>query len=364
MEVWKQMFQELMQEVKPWHRWTLTPDKGLLPSVLQPGWMQYQQWTFARFQCSSCSRSWASAHVQVLFHMHWSEGTSSGQVKMRVFAQRCKKCSQPLFEAPEFTQENISRILNNLVLRILKKCYREGFKLVEEIPMVKEVSLEGPHDSDNCEACLQGFCAQSGLRPAMQSPRPPALPTLSKVAEGPRVTATVIDLPCSQPPPKDNKPLESKVHPKIANPPKAANTPKVSKTSKPSTAPRCPAQQLPPASSPTPGMATQVPSPTKSRMAADAGSLGDFRWWWLTGQRWTGCRRQEGVANALSAPPLGSEALGASSGGSVVITRVDADIGGVWLKPSTSHRSSSGGQGASSGLVVISGLDAVIEGCG
>uniref|UniRef100_A0A8C5Y0X3 Receptor transporter protein 3 n=1 Tax=Microcebus murinus TaxID=30608 RepID=A0A8C5Y0X3_MICMU len=159
-EVWKQVFQELIQEVKPWHRWTLTPDKGLLPDVLKPGWMQYQQWVFARFQCSSCSRSWASAQVQVLFHMHWSEEKSRGQVKMRVFAQRCKKCSQPPFEVPEFTLENISRILNNLVLRILKKCYRERFKSMEEIPMIKEVSLEGPHDRDNCEACLQGCCAE------------------------------------------------------------------------------------------------------------------------------------------------------------------------------------------------------------
>nr|XP_012626492.1 receptor-transporting protein 3 [Microcebus murinus] len=165
-EVWKQVFQELIQEVKPWHRWTLTPDKGLLPDVLKPGWMQYQQWVFARFQCSSCSRSWASAQVQVLFHMHWSEEKSRGQVKMRVFAQRCKKCSQPPFEVPEFTLENISRILNNLVLRILKKCYRERFKSMEEIPMIKEVSLEGPHDRDNCEACLQGCCAEGWLGPA------------------------------------------------------------------------------------------------------------------------------------------------------------------------------------------------------
>ncbi|XP_069329666.1 receptor-transporting protein 3 isoform X2 [Eulemur rufifrons] len=158
-EVWKQVFQELIQEVKPWHRWSLTSDKGLFPNVLKPRWMQYQQWAFARFQCSSCSRSWASAQVQVLFHMHWSEEKSRGQVKMRVFAQRCKKCSRPPFEVPEFTQENISRILNNLVFRILKKCYREVFKSMEEIPMIKEISLEGPHNSDNCEACLQGFCA-------------------------------------------------------------------------------------------------------------------------------------------------------------------------------------------------------------
>ncbi|XP_007949971.1 receptor-transporting protein 3 [Orycteropus afer afer] len=159
-EVWRQVFQELMQEVKPWHTWTLTLDKDLLPNIQEPGWTQYQQWTFARFQCSSCSRSWASAQVQVLFHMNWSKRKSRGQVKMRVFAQRCKKCCQPPFETPEFTQENISRILYNLVLRILKKCYREEFKSIETIPTIKNISLEGPHDSDNCEACLQGFCAQ------------------------------------------------------------------------------------------------------------------------------------------------------------------------------------------------------------
>lgn len=131
-----------------------------------------------RFQCSSCSRNWASAQVQVLFHMHWSEGESRGRVKMRVFAQRCQKCSQPSFEVPKFTEGNISRILNNLVLQILKKCYREGFTLVE-IPMIKEISLEGPHDSDNCEACLQGFCVQSELGLAKWSPVSPLPPTIS-----------------------------------------------------------------------------------------------------------------------------------------------------------------------------------------
>ncbi|XP_003926319.2 receptor-transporting protein 3 [Saimiri boliviensis] len=158
--VWKQMFQELMREVKPWHRWALTPDRGLRPDVLKPGWMQYQQWTSARFQCSSCSRNWNSSQVLVLFHMHWSEEKSRGQVKMRVFTQGCKKCPQPLFEAPEFTQENTSRVLKNLVFQILKKCYRERFQLTEEVPVIKDISLEGSHDSDHCEACLQGFCAQ------------------------------------------------------------------------------------------------------------------------------------------------------------------------------------------------------------
>lgn len=178
-EVWRQVFQELIQEVKPWHEWTLTLDKGLLPNTLPPGWSQYQQWAFARFQCSLCSRSWASSQVQVLFHMHKSTGKPRGTVKMRVFAQRCRKCGQSPFEVPKFTRENVSRILSNLVFRILQKCYREEFKSMETIPTIKEVSLEGPHDSDNCEACLQGFCAQSGVGPATQAPVSPALAPIS-----------------------------------------------------------------------------------------------------------------------------------------------------------------------------------------
>uniref|UniRef100_A0A8D2DPB9 3CxxC-type domain-containing protein n=1 Tax=Sciurus vulgaris TaxID=55149 RepID=A0A8D2DPB9_SCIVU len=202
-EAWRQVFQMLIQEVIPWHKWTLTPDKGLLPNVLQLGWMQYQLWTFARFWCSSCSHSWASAHVQVLFHMHWSEGNSRGQVKMRVFAQRCKKHSQPPFEVPEFTQENITRVLNNLVIQILKKCYREGFKLVEEIPAIKKICLQGPHDRKNCEACLLGFCAQSGLGLAKQW----SVLTSSKDTGEHRLTATRSSLPCSKPASKTLGPL-------------------------------------------------------------------------------------------------------------------------------------------------------------
>ncbi|XP_045712931.1 receptor-transporting protein 3 [Phyllostomus hastatus] len=179
-KVWQKVFRELIQEVKPRHQWTLTLDGGLTPSGLQPGWTQYQQRVFARFRCSLCSRSWASAHVCVLFHMHWSKMESKGQVRMRIFAQRCKKCSQPPFEVPEFTEENTSRILNNLVLRILRSCYREGHTSAEEIPTLKDTVLEGPHDANNCEACLQGSCAQSGLglakRPPMSPPRPKISP--------------------------------------------------------------------------------------------------------------------------------------------------------------------------------------------
>ncbi|MEJ1285856.1 receptor-transporting protein 3 [Cricetulus griseus] len=268
-EVWQQVFQELIQEVKPWHKWTLTPDKDLLPDVLKPGWTQYQQKTFARFHCSSCSRSWASGCVLMVFHMHWCEKTGTGQVKMRAFAQRCNKCPKPPFAAPEFTWDNISRILNNLLFRILKKCYREGFEQMDEIPLVGDTSLEGPHDSNNCEACLQGFCAHRGLGLASKPPGGSLSPNSSKSTREPKVTATCSNVPCSQPSSKVGKPQASKVDPKVSNPPKA--DPKVSHTSNPSTT-ILPIQQLSPVSSATPSCVIQMPSPIKGSRTADVGN--------------------------------------------------------------------------------------------
>ncbi|XP_040595894.1 receptor-transporting protein 3 isoform X2 [Mesocricetus auratus] len=268
-EVWQQVFQELMQEVKPWHKWTLKPDKDLLPDVLKPGWTQYQQKTFARFHCSSCARSWASGCVLMVFHMHWCEKKSKGEVKMRAFAQRCNKCPEPPFAAPEFTWDNISRILNNLLFRILKKCYREGIEQTGEIPLLGDTSLEGPHDSNNCEACLQGFCAQRGVGPASKPPAGSLSPSSSKSTREPKVTASGSNVPCSQPSSKVAKPQTSKVDPKVSDPTKAA--PKVSHTSNPSTT-ILTTQQLSPVSSPTPRGVTQMPSPIKSSRTADLGS--------------------------------------------------------------------------------------------
>lgn len=254
------MFQELIQEVKPWHKWTLTPDKDLLPDVLKPGWTQYQQKTFARFHCSSCSRSWASGRVLVVFHMRWCEKKARGRVKMRAFAQRCNQCPEPPFATPEFTWDNISRILNNLLFRILKKCYKEGFKQMSEIPLVGDTNLEGPHDSGNCEACLLGFCAQNDLGQASKSPAPPLSPTSSKSTREPKITATCSNISSSRSTSKVEKPQASKVNPQANNPTK--DDPNVSCTSKPSTTPRMTIQQLSVVSSPVPRCVIQMPSPS------------------------------------------------------------------------------------------------------
>ncbi|XP_062066279.1 receptor-transporting protein 4 [Lepus europaeus] len=183
-EAWEQRFQELMQQEKPWDKWTLSLDENVNPNCLDRGWRQHRQRAFGRFQCSSCWRSWASAQVQILCHMHWDPYSSRGQVRMRLFAQRCQKCYSSLFEKPEFSPESVTQILNNLVQRILECYYRDGLQKFPRMPVKVEVPLDGPHDSANCEACTLGICVQ-GFQSHMIAPSKSLLPTKAK--ETPRI---------------------------------------------------------------------------------------------------------------------------------------------------------------------------------
>ncbi|XP_051846985.1 receptor-transporting protein 3-like [Antechinus flavipes] len=124
MDLWEQTFQRIIREKKPHHRWKLKVDNNLEVKSLRPGWKQYTQKGLARFRCSLCGRSWVSAQVLILFWMCLKE--PYGRVKMRVFGQRCQKCSRALFEEPEFSPEGVEKVLGCLVVRILLKCYRES----------------------------------------------------------------------------------------------------------------------------------------------------------------------------------------------------------------------------------------------
>ena len=90
--------------------------------------------------------------------MYLESQKSPGKVLMRIFGQRCKKCSRSQFEKPDFSPESRNRILQNLVQRVLEKFYRNGFRKVSELPVIPEVPLNGSHDTANCEACILGYC--------------------------------------------------------------------------------------------------------------------------------------------------------------------------------------------------------------
>ncbi|XP_041534057.1 receptor-transporting protein 4 isoform X1 [Microtus oregoni] len=171
---WDQMFQELIQKEKPRAKWTLQLDKNILLDDLTKGWRQYQQEGVGWFQCSICNRHWISAQVKILCHMYCDEPRKlQGRVLMRIFAQRCQKCCMAKFENPEFSEESIQRILENLVSHIMQKYYGHGLKKITSTSN-ERVLLDGPHDRANCEACIldpHGGCAYKAK--PLKSPSPP-----------------------------------------------------------------------------------------------------------------------------------------------------------------------------------------------
>ncbi|XP_074860596.1 receptor-transporting protein 3-like [Carettochelys insculpta] len=183
MEIWQQIFAQKIEQMKPGDRWTRKMDYNLQSNDLDPGWKQFlQRHAFARFQCSQCWHTWQSAQVNILFHMHLDRKQRQGQVKMRIFRQECKKCLVPELEPPEFSQENIERVLENLVLKISGKCYRDAINPKAEAKIIVEDQTMGPHDSAHCEACRSGICymqqeapapASTFFRPAFLFPRVP-----------------------------------------------------------------------------------------------------------------------------------------------------------------------------------------------
>lgn len=167
---WEKTLQELIQEEEPWAKWTLKLDENIRPGGMARGWKQYLQRAFGRFWCSSCHRSWASAQVKILCHMSTEHRIYHGRVLMRVFAQRCQKCSWSQFENPEFSSDSTMRILNNLARCILHSYYGHDFR---KMPVAPVVGLDGPHDRSNCEACTLGICgrgSQGPIKKPIESP--------------------------------------------------------------------------------------------------------------------------------------------------------------------------------------------------
>lgn len=109
------------------------------------------------FRCLSCSNTWSSARVTVLFHYRLR--AERGTVLMRPFRQACKSCAENSFELPGFSESAVRETLLRLFYKIRKNCYGE-------VDDDYEPSTSGnnrrtkPHEASLCEACAQGICCQ------------------------------------------------------------------------------------------------------------------------------------------------------------------------------------------------------------
>ncbi|XP_075425561.1 uncharacterized protein LOC142465485, partial [Ascaphus truei] len=168
-----------------------------LDSLTDSGGLKYFKCFICfRFRCSNCGRRWASLKVHLVFYMKLVR-TSTGQVTMNIFKQKCNKCNDASYEYPtfdrekqqdilteengaQFDRENIEIVINMLVTRIRIKCYGEQVEDEPKRRFITDGRPGGPHDDTNCEACTLGIsrCGMSSnfaeTKPMLAQTKPKA----------------------------------------------------------------------------------------------------------------------------------------------------------------------------------------------
>ncbi|XP_068262641.1 LOW QUALITY PROTEIN: receptor-transporting protein 2 [Nyctibius grandis] len=165
MGTWKDIFAMKIADMHLTEPWTLQEDETLKVHVLRPSWKEFvQRRALGRFRCSQCFHEWSSAKAHVLFHARRWQGW--GMVWMRAFRQACRRCPDPQLEEPEFSQETMTRLLHNLVVKILKYFYHVSVQPSDLLEVVLDAPVMGPHNSTRCKGCQLGICRELRLAPA------------------------------------------------------------------------------------------------------------------------------------------------------------------------------------------------------
>ncbi|KAM3932662.1 receptor-transporting protein 3-like [Leptodactylus fuscus] len=161
--IWIDTFQSLQKielEEKYGNKWILQFNYNLVDKLTEEekrkGWKISQTTKFASFNCSNCSHFWNSSRVTLIFHYCLGK-SKTGQVFLRPFCQICRQCNSEYFMKPKFKEESVKAALENLILKIRKNCYREKIRNISQDVMYRTIRTK-PHESDLCEACMEGIC--------------------------------------------------------------------------------------------------------------------------------------------------------------------------------------------------------------
>ncbi|XP_075717917.1 receptor-transporting protein 3-like [Rhinoderma darwinii] len=166
---WKNIFENEREDQGINHVWSFSVDEHL---QAQQGYLQYTQCTFARFKCSHCLRLWNSAQVHILFLIRWDRVSRHGTVKMKIFRQGCRRCNSSILEKPEITEENVKRVISNLVSKIQNMVYGQNNTNPPLKPVVYSDDLDGPHEKEHCEACKKQVCTRNAEKTMVVKPQP------------------------------------------------------------------------------------------------------------------------------------------------------------------------------------------------
>ena len=116
----------------------------------------------AIFSCVKCKNSWRSAYGSVYIEYRLTLIETSrlahGNVVLRTFGQKCKRCNGP-YAAAKFEMQSIECILWKLHQKVGEKFYGDKPDAENGARSEREVVTgRGVHDTARCEACKIGKC--------------------------------------------------------------------------------------------------------------------------------------------------------------------------------------------------------------
>ncbi|KAM4694710.1 receptor-transporting protein 3-like [Discoglossus pictus] len=159
---WAAVFQKLQETefTQPYNNsWTLEIDNNLKDDLTscqrQQGWKVYQSSSFGSFTCSDCRHFWNSARVSLTFHYRRRIAYMDGEVRLRLYRQKCRNCQNLDMLTAGFEEDKITDVLMRLITRIKKNCYNEK---IEIQPRIHGLKMTKPHEASLCEACMMGKC--------------------------------------------------------------------------------------------------------------------------------------------------------------------------------------------------------------
>jgi len=132
----------------------------------------------ADFQCSNCFKRWDSTHVTVTAHYEVHKAKRNGEDVLlgritlhEINRQRCQKCIR-IFDFPIYTESTASSFAKELKYKVLLKYYGEHPER-EEIEWGGKKHKKQPHDTSNCEGCLEEVCISAKGRESFTDPTQP-----------------------------------------------------------------------------------------------------------------------------------------------------------------------------------------------
>ncbi|KAJ8334341.1 hypothetical protein SKAU_G00399800 [Synaphobranchus kaupii] len=159
--LWSDTFDEMLEEELDYNdswgfHFNYSLQENLSKEERKRGCKIYCHSAYGRFRCGTCSKTWPSFRVIVLFRYRLRSGTARGTVIMRPFGQACRRCNGD-FELPGFSTEEVERVLLKLIGKIKKNCYGEEEEDDGNSSSSEKVWTK-PHERSLCEACSQGIC--------------------------------------------------------------------------------------------------------------------------------------------------------------------------------------------------------------